>query len=58
MNPETKDFCQTSAPFRAQRLMSNEWEWCVRDALGYVHAVTDEEDAAHAIADALNEGAK
>jgi len=38
--------------------MSNEWEWCVRDALGYVHAVTDEEDAAHAIADALNEGAK
>lgn len=59
MKPETQDFCQNGAPFKAvHRSMTTRTEWVVRDITGYAVAETEDEDAAHAIADVLNDAVK
>jgi len=55
MSDATKDFCEACAPFRTVRLGN---EFVVRDCAGYSVATTDDEDAAAAIAEALNEVVK
>jgi len=52
MSDATKDFCEACAPFRTVRIGN---EFVVRDCAGYSVATTDDEDAAAAIADVLND---
>lgn len=56
MTDETREFCQASGPFKAVHRATSVSlaEWVVRDVVGYAVAECDEEDAARAIADALN----
>lgn len=60
MREDTKDFCETGAPFRAvHREFSGALApWAVRDVTGFAVADCEDEDAALAIAEALNAGAK
>lgn len=55
MTEYTKEFCANGWPFRAvHRDCPQLTEWCVRDVTGFAVANCEDEDAARAIADALN----
>lgn len=59
MSEETKEFCAENGPFKAMpRGNHGGMEFVVRDHTGYNTAVCDDEDAANAIAEALNEHAE
>lgn len=59
MTQETKDFCTDAAPFRVTPGSARwDFDWVVRSKIGESVAFCDDEDAANAIAEALNEGAK
>ena len=56
MSEDAKDFCVDGAPFKAWTLRDDRWH--VRDCRNYPVATGEDEDAANAIAEALNEAAK
>lgn len=60
MTQDTKDFCVNGAPFRVAP-SSAQWmalDWVVRSKIGEGVAFCVDEEAANAIAEALNEGVK
>lgn len=56
MSEDTKQFCEDNGPFRVHHLATPHFvhEWVVRDVTGFAAAECADEDAARAIADALN----
>jgi hypothetical protein len=55
MSEETKEFCAENGPFKAvERVVAGGLSCAVRDRTGYNIAYCDDEDAANAIAEALN----